>query len=136
MELLLKRRPPKGEAMIGELSIDGIRECYILEDVPRATKIYGKTAIPAGRYEVTVDWSPKYKKPMPHVLNVPGYEGIRIHPGNFSTDTEGCLLPGVSVSPDGQAVLQSKSAFGELFAKLRQTIERGEHVFITIEDPT
>jgi len=67
---------------------------YCLEDTvrPAGVKIKGKTAIPAGRYEVVVTRSPRFKRLMPLLLDVEGFDGIRIHGGNSHEDTDGCLL--------------------------------------------
>lgn len=61
-----------------------------------ADKIPGKTAIPAGLYNVELTFSPKFKRELPLILNVPYFEGIRIHRGNKDEDTEGCLIPGLN----------------------------------------
>ena len=62
--------------------------------IPLAIKIAGKTAIPAGTYLVKKTMSPRFKKVLPEILNVPNYTGVRIHAGNTAADTEGCLLLG------------------------------------------
>jgi hypothetical protein len=76
--------------------IDGEYLCDTLEDEvrPEGIKIYGKTAIPYGVYQVTMSYSPKFERSMPLILNVPNFEGVRIHSGNSVTDTEGCVLVG------------------------------------------
>lgn len=140
MELKLLRHPSKGNATIGELYVDGIFECYILEDIVRdGPKVYGKTAIPAGRYPIRISRSNRYSRRagkdifLPEIINVPGFTGIRIHPGNYPKDTDGCLLPGTSVARDRQAVLKSKLAFNKLFDKLRLAYYGGERIDITIQ---
>ena len=80
--------------IIGELSIDGIFFCYTLEDIERAVKVYGKTCIPKGSYNVITDYSTRFKKELPHILNVPNFDGVRIHGGNTDVDTLGCILVG------------------------------------------
>ncbi len=103
MELILKRETFTNESTIGSLTIDGKFECFILEDKDRgltdsmplaeivATKVYGKTAIPYGRYEIDWTMSARFKVMMPILLNVKGYSGIRIHKGNTEIDSLGCL---------------------------------------------
>jgi hypothetical protein len=75
-----------------------------------------ETAIPAGTYKVKITYSPRFKKKVPEVLDVPGFEGIRIHPGNKAEDTEGCILVGQSKSKDW--VGQSKMAYESLYRKI------------------
>lgn len=82
--------------MIGELTIDGVHQCFTLEDKVREKKIFGKTAIPPGRYEVTVSFSNHFQKKLPLLMNVPNFEGVRIHSGNTAKDTEGCILVGMT----------------------------------------
>ena len=81
---------------IGKLFIDGAYFCDTLEDAvrPAGVKIAGKTAIPAGTYLVKKTMSPRFKKVLPEIMNVPNYTGVRIHAGNTAADTEGCLLLG------------------------------------------
>lgn len=76
----------------GKMFIDGEFFCYTLEDVLRDVKIKHKTAIPSGRYEVIYNLSPKFKKNMPRLLNVPGFQGILIHGGCTHEDSSGCIL--------------------------------------------
>ena len=68
--------------------------CYTLEDVVRtpSIKIDGETAIAAGRYEVILSYSNRFKRTMPLLLDVPQFSGIRIHGGNTHKNTQGCLL--------------------------------------------
>jgi hypothetical protein len=123
--LRLLREPSRFGATLGSLYIDGHWEAFTLEDenreragVPvRDWKIKGQTAIPAGRYRVIIAPSHRFKRPLPLLLDVPGFEGIRIHPGNGPADTEGCIL----VGRDRVAgrVLQSRVAFEALFSTLQ-----------------
>lgn len=116
MKLKLIREPSTETTTIGSLYIDDIFECYTLEDMVRDTKIKYKTAIPFGTYQVVITWSPRFKRQMPLLVNVPGFDGIRIHPGNTHENTAGCLLVGDEVV--GEALLDSKTAFDRLYAKL------------------
>ena len=115
---------------IGKMYIDGVYECLTLEDKIRNKKLYGETAIPRGTYHVTIDYSPKYKKPMPHILNVPGFEGIRIHSGNTAKDTEGCILLGLTKGVD--FIGSSVKAFNKFYSKLEKAYEAGDEITITI----
>jgi len=96
MKLKLERIYKAPTYTIGKLYIDGAYFCDTLEDVvrPNGIKVYGKTAIPAGEYKVILNMSNRFKQIMPLLLNVPGFEGIRIHAGNTDADTNGCLLVG------------------------------------------
>ena len=142
MELELTRSVRTNRTTIGELMINGIFECFILEDKDRglrqgmttselmALKIKTRTAIPTGRYEIAVSFSDRFKKMLPLLLDVPAYEGIRIHSGNTDEDTEGCLLPGKTRSAD--AVGSSRVAFTALFHKIMAALQR-EKIFITVK---
>lgn len=117
MELLLVREPSSDEATLGVLFVDGAFECFTLEDVVRPVKVKGATAIPAGRYRVRVTFSPRFRRLLPLVEDVPGFEGIRFHAGNSAADTEGCILPGTGRM--GDRVVGSRVAFDALMGKLR-----------------
>lgn len=134
MRMLLQRRPSVGNCTIGLLSIGGVHECYTCEDVVRAlgVKVYGQTAIPAGIYPVVVNLSQRFKRRLPLLLNVPGFEGIRIHPGNTAADTEGCILPGRGFTNTG--VTQSVLAFDALFLKIEAAQAAGRPVSIEIHN--
>ena len=97
MELLLQRLYLKTEYTIGRLSVDGLYFCDTLEDrvhdLSCEPKIPGRTAIPAGRYEVTVNRSPRFGRDLPRLLDVPGFTGILIHRGNTAGRHFG-LYPG------------------------------------------
>ena len=105
MKLKLKRIALKKDYTIGKLYIDDVYFCDTLEDTVRdlnkngkfdgnEKKVHGQTAIPYGTYEVKWTYSPRFKKYTPQLINVPSFEGIRIHAGSSSKDTEGCLLLG------------------------------------------
>jgi hypothetical protein len=135
MKLTLKREPPSDKSTIGQLWLNDIWECYILEDVDRflekgGIKILGQTAIPRGEYEILLDWSDRFKCLMFRLVDVPQFTGIRIHAGNVSVNTEGCLLPGQTKGQD--FVGQSVEALKNLSMKILFAILRGESISIEI----
>lgn len=134
MELHLRRDLPGDTFTLGQLHVDGEFECYTLEDQerPDGEKVHGRTAIPQGRYRVIVNASPRFGRPLPLLLNVPHFEGIRIHPGNTTDDTEGCILPGRSRVADRGIVSESRLAFDSLFAKIQAGLQDGGEVWIEI----
>lgn len=119
MELLLKRQIRTKDFTLGELFIDGISFCMTVEDMERMPneKVYGKTAIPKGTYKVIVNMSNRFKKEMPLLLNVPNFEGIRIHSGNTAEDSEGCIIVGMKRTLSGVSL--SRIAFNKLMEKLK-----------------
>ena len=94
-------------------------------------KIDGKTAIPAGRYEIRDTYSPRFKKHVLELVGVPGFQGIRIHSGNTADDSEGCLILGLKGTEFG--VAESRAAMAQFNADVRKALARGR-VFIKIED--
>lgn len=131
MELLLKRIFLGETYTIGKLYVDGVKFCDTLEDKvrPYGEKVYGETAIPYGEYKVIITYSQRFKRPLPLLLNVPMFEGIRIHPGNTAVDTHGCILVGVNDSKG--RISQSKFTFYQLFKKM--TDSKQTEFKITIE---
>ena len=120
MFIEVKRFEFKDTHTIGKLYIDGVYECYTLEDVVKnGSKVIGKTAIPTGEYKVIIDASVRFKQDMPHILDVPNFTGVRIHSGNTSAHTEGCILLGTTWS-GGDFIGNSKSAYKKFFDKLKQ----------------
>jgi hypothetical protein len=117
MKVEVKRTFKGTEYTIGKLYIDGHYLCDTLEDTvrPVGVKIAGKTAIPAGTYKVRKTMSPRFKKVLPEILNVPGFTGVRIHAGNTATDTDGCLLLGLN-KKKGQ-VLESQTTMAFFMAR-------------------
>jgi hypothetical protein len=138
MELVLQRGVSANGCTIGELRVDGAFECYVLEDVVReipgqpveAWKIFGVTAIPAGRYRVKVSYSPHFQRRLPELVNVPGYVGVRIHAGNSAKDTEGCLVLGQARTAD--SVQGSVAACQALLPRLEAACDGGGEVWITV----
>jgi hypothetical protein len=119
----------------GELLVDGSLLCYTLEDAVRQTKVYGQTAIPAGRYRLTITMSNRFKRRMILVNDVPEFEGIRIHAGNTAADTHGCPLVGmVRTSPDDGYIQESKRAEAKVFALVDNALSAGKDVWLTVTD--
>jgi hypothetical protein len=133
--LVLERKWYTKKSTIGELSIDGKFECYILEDYDRLSKarkkVYGETAIPRGTYTIRLNKSPRFKRILPLLISVPGFSGIRIHAGNTAKDTEGCLLPGTTRRKD--FVGQSKRAFSKLYKKLERAKSENRKIIMEIQ---
>lgn len=132
MEILLERKEFTEKSTIGDFIIDGEWFCYCLEDMVRepGVKVPGKTAIPEGRYRVVVDQSARFGRAMPHILDVPGFDGIRVHAGNTDKDTEGCPLLGFDKGPD--FVGRSRLAFNQFFDRLYMAL-RDEECWITVK---
>jgi hypothetical protein len=116
MKLDLYREPSTEKLTYGKLFVNGIYQCETLEDPVRAEKIKNVTAIPAGKYSVVLTHSPRFGRVLPLVERVPGFEGVRFHPGNKPEDTEGCILTG-TVRAEGM-ILNSRKAFDALFTQL------------------
>lgn len=144
MEIKVTREHFNEQCTIGSLSIEGDNLLlYTLEDCDRRLsntddlgaikqmKVFGSTAIPYGRYEVAMTYSDRFKQVMPLLLNVKGFEGIRIHAGNTAADTLGCLLVGYQKDILNNRILQSRGAIAELYMLITEAVKK-EKVFITI----
>ena len=132
MHLRVIREPSTAAATLGILLIDGVFVCWTLEDVVRAVKIPGETAIPAGRYDVRLSLSQRFQKVLPEVLAVPGYIAIRLHAGNTQADTAGCLLVGRVRAYD--RLEESKLALMNVMEHLRRATTAGDPITMTIEE--
>jgi hypothetical protein len=124
------------ESTTGELFIDGEFYCFTLEDRDRYLeitpneKIYGRSAIPRGIYNIVIDHSPKFQRRLPHILNVPGFLGVRIHPGNTPEDTEGCIL--VGEKRDENIITGSVAVFNPLMERIDHALSLNEPVSIEV----
>lgn len=135
MEILLIRKGFTPDATEGDLYIDNKLECHTLEDCVREVKVFGKTAIPCGRYRVVLDQSTRFHQVMPHILEVPGFEGVRIHWGNKPQDTEGCILVGSDQGKLTDAWIgNSKIAYQKLMAKLLDATAAHKEIWLTISE--
>lgn len=135
MLLEVKRLYKKDTYTIGVLMVDGEKFSDTLEDKVRdlksEKKIYGETAIPAGKYKVVMSMSSKFKRVMPYLENVPQFTGIMIHPGNTIKDTLGCILVGEN-KKKGQLV-NSRKYSDELNKRINEAIERKEQVWVEVD---
>jgi hypothetical protein len=135
MKLLLHRQTFSDKSSVGTLYVNGLKECHTLEDRDRhleegGEKVYGETAIPRNTYKVVITYSNRFKQPMPLLVDVPGFEGIRIHPGNTDQNTEGCILVGVGIGQD--RLYNSRQAYEKLFNNLEAAESLGEEIEIEI----
>ena len=148
MELVLTRIAKRKTYTIGRLAIveriddeylAGEKEVYFCDTLEPTwrdyahggRKIKGCSAIPEGRYAVVISYSPKFKSWLPILLGVPMFSGIRIHAGNCSEDTEGCILVGRNLKKG--MVLNSTIWLHRLKQKIVEAKDRGEAVWITIK---
>ena len=154
MKLLVDRKWKKDTYTIGNLYVDGKLFCNTLEDKDRglkktdslatikSKKVYAETAIPTGKYTVTLNIiSPKYsavkwyrdlcKGKMPRILNVPGFEGILMHPGTTALDSAGCILVGKNTIKG--KITQSKDTFAKLYKLMKAAVDKGETIEIEIK---
>lgn len=135
MELKLNRIFLGSSATIGELLVNDKYLCDTLEDRvrPEGEKVYGKTAIPEGAYEMVLSYSPRFKKILPEILNVPNFTGIRIHCGNSSANSSGCILVGTWDGEKEDWVSDSKIAFNKLMSLLEEATNNKEKITITVK---
>lgn len=139
MKLTLKRIALRPTYTIGKLYIDDVYFCDTIEDTVRdlnkngkfdngEKKVHSKTAIPYGIYEIKWTYSPRFKKYTPQLMNVPSFEGIRIHAGNTSSDTEGCLILGKNKQVG--KVLNSRATINKFYPIIKNACSNGK---VTIE---
>lgn len=133
-EIKLVRRIFTEESTIGEITIGDKFECWTLEDRtrPAGVKIYGKTAIPAGRYQMAITFSVRFHRWSPLLMKVPNFSGVRIHSGNTAADTQGCILVGQRRGLN--ALYDSRAAMSRLYAKLHAAFNEGRPLFIEITE--
>lgn len=136
MELTLNRIFLGSSATIGELLINDKHLCDTLEDRvrPEGEKVYGKTAIPEGKYEIELTHSPRFKKILPEILNVPNFSGIRIHSLNKAEESEGCIGVGEWNGKDTNWISNSRKTFDKLFKLLETANKNKEKITITINN--
>lgn len=141
LEFVLLRRPTVDESTIGEVVCLGNHVCYTVEDAIRevpgvpvtAWKVAGRTAIPEGVYQIISTDSMRFGRRLPILVDVPGFTGIRIHPGNSSQDSEGCILPGLSEI--GGEVFRSRDACALWQGQIETALLAGRQVILEIRNP-
>lgn len=143
MEIILERKFLNENSTEGNLYVNGKWFCHTIEDRVRAKpgewkkelKIYGKTAIPYGRYPVLVTWSNAFKRQLTGVFNVPDFEGIRIHNGSSENSSAGCVIVSYKSDdgPDGKRnrIINEKKAMDDL-CKMIQKAQKTQKIFIEI----
>jgi hypothetical protein len=142
MKIILQRLSDNGTSTLGRLTVDGF-QCVTLEDTFRAEKVYGKTRIPAGRYEIKLRTAGRmhgqYIKKLPNhvgmmwLLDVPNFQNVYIHIGNKPEDTLGCILVGTTIENEN-FISESTVAYIKLYAIVVEALERGEEVTIQVMD--
>lgn len=137
MKLRVERLWKKPTYTVGRLYVDGKLYCNTLEDVVRdldkEAKVPGKTAIPAGTYKVIFNWSPKFERNLPRLLNVPHFDGILIHPGNTADDSAGCILVGKNTEVG--RLTESRYTSDKLNVLIEDAQRHGEEITIEIVEP-
>lgn len=154
MEMVVDRKWKKPDYVIGQMFIDGEYVCDTLEDTDRGLdqsmkeitirrdKVYGRTAIPTGKYKIDMDTvSPRFGKvsfykevcdgKVPRVMDVKGFDGVLLHSGNDASDSSGCVLLGQNKAKG--KVLNSRVAFKKVYAILKNAHDAGEEIWLTIK---
>lgn len=143
MDILVERLWKKDTYTIGKVYVNGKYFCNSIEDKDRGLtsdmpldeikkkKVYGETAIPSGTYRVAYTMSPKYKRMMPLVENVKGFDGIRIHSGNTAKDSLGCILLGKNTKVG--MVTESRVTCNSFYKLIEEAIKKGEKITLKIK---
>jgi hypothetical protein len=144
MKVCVRRFVNYSQCTVGLLFIDSVFFGYVLEDVGRLVKIKKETRIKAGKYILNLQkagrlhqyYTTKYPfhKGMIHLNNVPEFQGVMFHIGNFHSDTEGCLLIGSSHNVNVQSVLASTAAYKSFYIVVAAALEKGERVELEITE--
>lgn len=140
MELIVSSPPSIDLTTISPLLVDGAKFCDVLEDDVREVpgepvsewKVQNQTAIPSGRYKLTITFSPHFQKDMILVNDVPGFSGVRMHSGDTVADTDGCLIVGNRVSDTEVAGGLRDGILAKLQALVQAAIDSGDEVWLTI----
>jgi len=132
MHITVQRETLKDDRTLGSLAINGVHFAWTLEDAVRPVKIQNHTAIPPGVYEVVVNYSNRFGRQLPMLLNVPDFTFIRIHGGNGPENTEGCIL--VGKERDDERIWNCSGAVSELTFRIRNATTTGK-VFAEVFNP-
>lgn len=145
MLLTQYRKPSVDGVTVSKMFLGAEFLYYVIEDEVREKpgvsvanwKVPGKTAIPAGKYEIVLQDSVRFGPGTPTLLNVPGFTHIRIHSGNSEKDTEGCLIIGLELDSSGKRIKAgtTRPAVLALKALLNKYYIKGERVWIDISQP-
>ena len=138
MKIKIVRKFQKAGFTEGKLYINNGFECYTVEDTDRrleagGVKVQNQTAIPKGIYPITISMSTRFKKFLIEVLDVPQFKGIRIHSGNSSEDTDGCIIVGsINARDDDDLVGGSHLAYERLHTKVKKALSDGEKITLEV----
>lgn len=141
MELRVERLWPRENYTVGRLYVNNEFFSNTLEDKiidknkngifnNGEKKVYGESAIPYGKYKVVYNYSPKFGRNLPRLLDVPHFEGILIHPGNTAKDSFGCILVGKNTSKG--MLSESRYTSDKLNEIIDAAQKRGEEITIEI----
>lgn len=136
MDWLLQRRPTRPGWTFADLDAGGVYQCHTLEDELRENKVYGETAIPAGRYRLRFVNSPKFGPDTISVENVPGFDLIRIHGGMSDKDSLGCVIVGDQIDEAAGKIGGAKlrGVLDKLKQVLRDALASGEEVYLDVRN--
>ena len=132
MKIKLYRLRETNNATIGMLVIDGVYFCDTLEDKIRDKKVMHETCIDAGIYQVIINYSQRFERQMPLLIEVPKFVGVRIHSGNTIENTSGCILLGRNDFDD--RIVYSKEKFNEFYLKLQEALTKERCSIIIINN--
>ena len=139
MTIYMVRDDCTDKRTLGTMTFPDSLVVQTLEDPVRGVKIPGDTAIPSGTFQVTITRSKRFQKMLPLLNNVPGFGGVRIHPGNGIDDTAGCVLVGTqrgafSEGAD-QTIVHSREAMDQVQSRIAAALAHGEQVWLDIVTP-